>query len=286
MTRDKALPGRRRDAAIVRAQAALAPQPGSLPDSLREVGEHALVAVRRWADPRERELRRRRRVRRRSFQLGTASGLTTAGAVGLVVISAPAWIVVVLGGGAVALVTGTALSARRYLRLRGVPLPQAAFVPRKQPPMWSRARGPIARLVRAERALHGLGAQIARGNRLPDDELTDMLETAGSGSAALHALAADITAMEQALGAMTRAKSPAAQPLTDNLQLALDRLDTGVVEYEQVVAAAGRILAVPETAVVRHNFDAIVADLRHAADRLDSWAQALTEVADQQVRMP
>ncbi|MFD6156500.1 hypothetical protein ACFWF7_18150 [Nocardia sp. NPDC060256] len=283
MTRDKALPGRRRDAAIVRAQAALAPQPGSLPDSLREVGEHALVTVRRWADPRERELRRRRRARRRSFQLGTASGITTAGAVGLVVLTAPAWIVVVIGGGAVALVTGTALSARRYLRLRNTPLPQATFIPRKQPPLWSRARGPIARLVRAERALHGLGAQIARGNRLPDDELTDMLETADSGSAALHALAADITAMEQALGAMGRTKSPAAVGLTDNLQFALGRLDTGVEEYEQVVAAAGRILAVPESAVLRHNFDAIVADLRHAADRLDGWAQALTEVADQQV---
>lgn len=283
MTRDKALPGRRRDAAIVRAQAALAPQPGSLPDSLREVGEHALVTVRRWADPRERELRRRRRARRRSFQLGTASGITTAGAVGLVVLTAPAWIVVVIGGGAVALVTSTALSARRYLRLRNTPLPQATFIPRKQPPLWSRARGPIARLVRAERALHGLGTQIARGNRLPDDELTDMLETADSGSAALHALAADITAMEQALGAMGRAKSPATAGLTDNLHFALGRLDTGVVEYEQVVAAAGRILAVPESAVLRHNFDAIVADLRHAADRLDGWAQALIEVADQQV---
>ncbi|WP_405165764.1 hypothetical protein OG203_12145 [Nocardia sp. NBC_01499] len=283
MTRDKAFPGRRRDAAIVRAQAALAPQPGSLPDSLREAGEHALVAVRRWADPRERELRRRRRVRRRSFQLGTASGITTAGAVGLVILTAPAWIVVVIGSGAVALATGTALSARRYLRLRNSPLPQATFIPRKQPPLWSRARGPIARLVRAERALHALGAQIARGNRLPDDELTDMLETAGSGSAALHALAADVTAMEQALGAMGRTKSPAAAALTDNLHFALGRLDTGVVEYEQVVAAAGRILAVPESAVLRHNFDAIVADLRHAADRLDGWAQALTEVADQQV---
>ncbi|QIS05072.1 hypothetical protein F5X71_24590 [Nocardia brasiliensis] len=281
----KVRPGRRRDAVIVRAQAALAPQPGSLPDSLREVGEHALVAVRRWADPRERELRRRRRARRRSFQLGTAGGLTTAGAVGLAVISAPAWIVVVLGGGAVALVTGTALSARRYLRLRGVPLPRAAFIPRKQPPPWSRARGPIARLVRAERALHGLAAQIAHGNRLPDDELADMLETAGSGSAALHALAADVTAMEQALGAMGRSNSPAAAGLTDNLHFALARLDSGVAEYEQVVAAAGRILAVPESAVLRHNFDTIVADLRHAADRLDGWAQALTEIADQKSPM-
>jgi hypothetical protein len=253
---------------------------------LREAGEHALVAVRRWADPRERELRKRRRVRRRSYQLGTVGGLTTAGAVGLVVISAPVWAVVVLGGGAVALVTGTALSARRYLQLRGAPLPQAAFIPRKQPPPWSTARGPIGRLVRAEKALHGLGAQIARSNRLPDDELVDMLETANSGAAALHALASDITAMEQALGALARSTSVVADALTENMHLALARLDGGVAEYEQVVAAAGGILAVPESAVLRHNFDAIVADLRHAADRLDGWAQALTEVADQQSVAP
>lgn len=281
-TREQGKGGRRRGAALVRAQAVLAPQPGSLPDNLREVGEHALVAVRRWADPRERELRKRRRARRRSFQLGAIGGLTTAGTVGLMVISAPVWAVVVVGGGAVALVTGTALSARRYLQLRSAPLPQAAYIPRKQPPPWSSARGPISRLVRAERALHGLGTQIARANRLPEDDLADMLETAGSGAAALHALAADITAMQQALGAMGYAKSVAAVDITENMQFALGRLDSGVAEYEQVVAAAGRILAVPDSAVLRHNFDTIVADLRDAADRLDGWAQALAEVADRQ----
>ncbi|WP_039799286.1 phage shock envelope stress response protein PspM [Nocardia araoensis] len=272
-----------RGTAMIRAQAALAPQPGSLPDSLREVGENALVAVRRWADPRERELRRRRRARRRSFQLGTVSGLTTVGTVGLVALSAPVWAVVMVGGGAVALVTGAALSTRRYLRLRGAPLPQAAFLPRKQPPLWSNARPPIARLVRAEKALHGIGVQIARSHRLPPDELADMLETAASGAAALHALADDITAMEQGLGAIESANSPAAVALSENLRLILARLDAGVAEYEQVVAAAGRILAVPENTVVRHNFDTIVADLRHASDRLDGWAQALIEVADKSV---
>ncbi|MEU1544392.1 hypothetical protein [Nocardia sp. NPDC005745] len=282
--RERQLDARRlRGSAMIRAQAALAPQPGSLPDSLREVGENALVAVRRWADPRERELRRRRRARRRSFQLGTVSGLTTAGTVGLVVVSAPVWAVVMVGGGAVALVTGAALSTRRYLRLRGAPLPQAAFVPRKQPPLWSIARPSIARLVRAEKALRAMGAQIARSHRLPTDELADMLETAASGAAALHALAADITAMEQGLGAMGSANSPAAVALTENLRLTAARLDAGVAEYEQVVAAAGRILAVPENTVVRHHFDTIVADLRHASDRLDGWAQALIEVADKSV---
>ncbi len=131
--------------------------------------------------------------------------------------------------------------------------------------------------------MHGLTAQIARSKRLPDDELADMMETAESGAAALHALAADITAMEHALGMMGATTSDATAGISGNVGLALTRLDSGVVEYEQVVAAAGRILAVPETIVLRHDFDMIVSDLRHAADRLDGWAQALTEVADHQV---
>lgn len=254
-----------------------------LPDTLRGMGEHALVAVRRWADPRERELRKRRRARRRSFQLGTVSGLTTAGAVGLVVISAPAWAVVFLSGGAVALVTGTALSARRYLRLRGIPLPHPVFVPRKQPPPRSAARAPIARLVGAERALHGLIAHLGASNRLPREELVDMVETANSGAAALHALGVDIVQMENALDVVGRNNPQAAEALTANVRFALTRLESGIVEYEQVVTAAGAILAVPESTVVAYRFDGIVADLRHAADRLDGWAQALAEVADRPV---
>ncbi|QIS14152.1 phage shock envelope stress response protein PspM [Nocardia arthritidis] len=280
---DRQSRGRRKGSALVRAQAALAQQPGTLPESLLEMGEHALVAVRKWADPRERELRRRRRARRRSFQLGTASGITTVGTVGLMIVSAPAWAVVVVGGGAVALVTGTALSARRYLQLRSSPLPQAAFIPRKRPPLRSMARGSIDRLLRAERALHGLSTQIARSRRLPVEELTEMVETAASGANALHALAADIAAMEQALGMVGRTNADAAAALTGNVRLTVTRLDAGVTEYEQVVAAASRILAVPESAVLAHQFDGIVAELRHAADRLDGWAQALTEVADRPV---
>ncbi|MEU8901741.1 hypothetical protein [Nocardia sp. NPDC048505] len=251
--------------------------PSNLPESLREAGESALTAVRKWADPRERELRKRRRARRASFQLGTASGLTTAGAVGLVVISAPIGAVVVLGGFAVALVTGAAYSARRYLRLRSVPLPQAAYVPRKQPPLGSASRPAIARLAQAERAMHGLTAAIGRSNRLPPDEFAEMVETAASGAEALHALSVDIVHMERALIAVG---SEAANALRANVQFAVSRLEAGVAEYEQVVAAAGGVLAVPESLVVAHQFDTIVSDLRHAADRLDGWAQALTEVAD------
>ncbi|GGK41786.1 phage shock envelope stress response protein PspM [Nocardia camponoti] len=268
-------------AALSRAAAS-----GGVPATLREVGSQALVAVRKWADPRERELRRRRRLRRRSFQLGTASGLTTVGVVGLAVVSAPAWAVVVIGGGAVALVTGTAVNARRYLRTRGQPLPQAAFIAPKSPPLRSAARAPIQRLIRAERALYDLSDQIARGRRLPEDELRDLLDTARSGAAALHALAADIVAMERAADTVGRANPDTVAALTATVAGVVARLETGVVEYEQLVAAAARILAVPEDTVVAYQFNGIVADLREAADRLDGWAQALADLAEPPVDRP
>lgn len=270
---------------LARAWPELQPQAAYVADSLREAGENALVAVRRWADPRERELRKRRRARRRSIGLGTASGLTTAGALGLIVLSAPAWAVVVLGGGAVALVTGAALSTRRYLRLRRAPLPPAGYIPRKLPAARSAARPAMARLARAERALHEVTGQIARSHRLPQDELEDMVATAASGAAALTALAADIATLEEAAralggGAAERAGGADAHRLQETLRSIVARLDLGVAEYEQVVAAATRVLAVDETGALRYRFDGIVADLRHAADRMDGWAQALTELAD------
>ncbi|WP_114755727.1 phage shock envelope stress response protein PspM [Nocardia pseudobrasiliensis] len=251
-----------------------------LSDGLREAGEHVFHAVRKWADPREREMRRRRRVRRRSVRLGAASGITALGTAGLVLVSAPAWAVLIVGSGAAALVTGAAVTTRRYLELRRNPLPDAAFVPRKLPPVRSAARAPIARLVQAERALHALGRQIARGGRLPDDDLVDTLETAGSGAAALHALAADVVAMEQAAGVVAQVKSLPGTALADHVRLSVDRLHSGVDEYEELVAAAGRILAVPESPALPDDLGWELEKLRDAADRLDGWAQALTDLAD------
>ncbi|WP_231387092.1 phage shock envelope stress response protein PspM [Nocardia sp. BMG111209] len=247
-------------------------------ETVREVGEQALHAVRKWADPRERELRRRRRFRRRTLRLGAASGITALGTAGLVILSAPAWAVVVVAGGAAALVTGAAVSTRRYLALKRNPLPQAAFVPAKLPPVRSAARAPISRLIRAERALHTLGTQIARHGRLPADDLTDTLETAGSGAAALHALAADVTAMEQAIGLVGQSYST--PDLTTRVAVVVARLDSGVDEYELLVAAAGRILAAPHDPAIPDHLGWALTDLRDAADRLDGWAHALAELAD------
>ncbi|MFG3523411.1 hypothetical protein ACGF5S_24350 [Nocardia nova] len=253
---------------------------GRVPGTLRDAGEFALHAVRKWADPRERELRRRRRVRRRSLRWSAASGVTALGTAGLVAISAPVWAVVVVGGGAAALVTGAAVSTRRYLELRRNPLPPAAFVPRRLPAVQSAARAPIARLVRAERAFHALGRQIEASGRIPADDFADTVATAASGAAALHALAGDIAAMEKALAVV--ATSHAGAGLRQQSGAMVGRLESGVTEYEQLVAAAGQILAAgaSEAPTPADEFGWAMFTLREAADRLDGWAQALTDLAD------
>lgn len=271
---------------VLRSVPRIDEQAAALPDALREAREHALGAVRRWSDPRERELRKRRRVRRRSVRLGIASGVAVAGVVGLVLGSAPAWMVVVLVIGAISSLAGTASSTRRYVRLREAQLPRAAYRPRKLPAVRSVARAPMSRLARAERALHELGEQLAGSRRLPENELADLLVTAASGAASLDALATDIVAMERTVAAVGGTNPNAAADLTQNMHAALDRLETGIIDYEQTVAAAGRILGAPADVVVQHEFDMVVADLRHAADRLDSWAQALSELAENPGTLP
>jgi len=251
-----------------------------LPDALREAGEHAIHAVRAWAEPREREMRRRRRARRRSLRWGTATGITAAGTAGLAILSAPVWAVIVGGGGAVVMVTGAAVSTRRYLVMRRNALPQAVFVPRKLPPVRSITREPITRLVRAEEGFHALINQIARGRRLPAEDLDDTLETAASSAAALHALAADVAAMEKTAGLVARGITLPGVDLSPQVRVVAARLHIGVTEYEHLVAAAAGILTVPESTAAPTELDLALLNLRDSADRLDGWAQALADLAD------
>jgi hypothetical protein len=241
---------------------------------LRELSMTALVAVRRWADPRERELRRRRRARANTMRLGAASGVTAAGAIGLAVVSAPVWAVVVVGGGTAVLVANSALAARRYLRLRRRPLPAAAFIKRPLPPLGSAARTPLARLVKAERALYELSAAISRTRRLAPEDLEDTVSAANSSAAALHALASDIVAMEEAASAAGKF----GQDLVRTVTVSVRQLHEGVVEYERVVTAAAHVLAVTDAGSAI-TAPAANAELRAAADRLDGWAEALAELA-------
>lgn len=230
--------------------------------------EHAVHKFRRWSDPRERELRRRRRARRHTLRLGAGAGTGVAGTVGLLSASAPGWVVVVVGGAAAVLTAGAGLSTQRYVRMSHQPLPAATFVPAALPPIGSAARAPMARLVQAQRALHTLGEQISHRGRLPADDLSEALSTADSAAAALHSMAADVAALEQA-------DTPS---LAGYIRDSVTRLDTGVTGYEQVVSAAAGILTAPDTSPLPDDFTVACQSLRATTDRLDSWAEALDDL--------
>ena len=242
---------------------------------LRTIGESVLVAVRQWADPRERELRKRRRARRRSIRLGTASGFTAVGAAALTVVAAPFWAVVLTGTGAAALVVPAALATKRYLRLRAKPLPAAGATVRMLPPMTSRARAPMVRLASSERSLREVLVIIDRSAPVPAEDIAETVETAESAAAALHALSKDIIALERA----AKRAGAAAPELEHSVGLALAELAAGVQEYEKLLRAAARLTS-PASAARLSATESATWELRLAADRLDGWAEALTELAD------
>lgn len=239
---------------------------------LRDIGESFLVSVRRWADPRERLLRKTRRARRRSIRYGTASGVTAVGAAGLVAAAAPAWVVVITTGGAALLVVPAALAARTYLRLRDQALP-ASSPQRALPPVGSAAREPIARLGRLERSLDDVLAVVARSAPVPPHELAETADTARSAGDALRALSVDIVALERA----AKRVGGSSPELHQSVMLAIGELKAGLREFEHLLDAAARMT--PLTAGSRPTWDAPDHELRIAADRLDSWADALAELA-------
>lgn len=225
-----------------------------------------LFVVQRWAEPRAREVRRRRRVRQRSVRYSVISGAATAGTVGLAVMSAPVWIVVATAAGAVVFVVPAAVASRTHLRLRGRPLPAARFVPHPLPPLGSAARSSAARLVRAERAMHELQRVIAESGRLPIDEVSETVEVAETEAAALHALAGHVVALERTAGVVGTADSLGATE-------AVRRLDIGVGEYESMVSAAVRVAEAAGAPGPGGG-----AGLRGAVDRLEGWADALVDI--------
>ena len=244
---------------------------------LRDVGESMLHAVAQWAPPRERELRKRRRARRRSIRYSAATGVTAIGTAGLVAVAAPVWAIVATGGGATVLVVPAALAIRKYRRLRSKPLPEATTRRPSAPPLTSAARAPMVRLTRTERSLRELLAVIARSSPVPADELAETDDTARSASAALHALAADIVAMERA-GRHAANKTLSNTELGSAVAAAVAQLEAGVAEYEELLAAAVR-MTVPVAAAPRTAIEAASMEMRYAADRLDGWAEGLAELA-------
>ena len=169
------------------------------------LGESVIGAVRAWVDPRERELRRRRRARRTDDPLQRSHGRRGAERRRD-------------GGAGRSGVDGCAPGGCQRWSSRFRPCwPRASTTACGASPCRRRvrcaehcrranssARAPMTRLSRAEHSLAELYPVIERSAMVPADELAETMAAAASAAVALRALGDDVVAMERArVGAET-----------------------------------------------------------------------------------
>ncbi len=240
---------------------------------LREVGGTVADSMRRWSDPRERMLRKRRRARKRATRFGVASGASVVGAASLAAASAPDWTMVATGGAAALFAVPAVVAFGTYRQLTATPLPPPAVSRQPLPPVGSAARAPMDRLASAESSLQQLLGVLSRSEVVDVEELDHTGETARAASAALRSVAADVVAMESA----GRGTAAAATHLERSIRSAVGQLDVGVAQYEGLVTAAAKMTA-PAQSSSYSLLGRQREELLSASDRLEGWAEALGEV--------
>ncbi|WP_174565308.1 phage shock envelope stress response protein PspM [Rhodococcoides yunnanense] len=243
-------------------------------DGARRFGESMVDAAGRWNDPRQKQIRRIRRARRRGSWLGGASGVSTASTVGLAAASAPEWMMLATGGTAMLFAVPAVFAVGRFRRLRAQPLPPQRPGRTALPARTSAAHEPLQRLAGAQRSLYELSGVLSRSESVDPADLADTMEVAEGAAAALRAMAGDVVSMERAAESNARA----AAHLESAISGAAHDLESGVDQYEELVAAAARLTA--PARLPMSSVDVRRAELTSATDRLEGWATALAELAE------
>ncbi|WP_149359917.1 phage shock envelope stress response protein PspM [Lolliginicoccus suaedae] len=259
---------------------------------LRDVHGRVTDAVTRFTDPREKQIRRTRKARRRSVRLGAASGITGTGTVGLAIASsAPDW-TIIAGGGATALFAVPAVMAwQRFRTYRTQPLPPVRPARRFHPAYSSAAYDAMLRLGDAEQSLYRMLTVLSRAEVVPHSDLEEISVTSAAAGDALEATARDVVEMEHAQKALRgrgqRRGAPGAQhDLRLPISALADQVTEGVEEIEALARAASQMTeavfdrsrpAQPGGRVVEA-MDKRRAELLDAADRLEGLAHGLREL--------
>lgn len=243
-------------------------------DTARRFGESAVEAFGRWNDPRQKQIRRIKRARRRGSWFGSASGISAASTAGLAVASAPEWTMLATGGGAAVLAVPAAFAFTKYRRLRAEPLAAARPTKTALPGRSSAAYEPMSRLVGAQQSLYELSGVLMRSEFVDSAELAETGDVAAAAARALTEMATDIVAMERAADANARAGAHLAATIASSAA----ELGTGVDQYEELVAAAARLTT--PTGIPSSALEGRRAELVSATDRLEGWATALAELAE------
>lgn len=226
------------------------------------------------ADPRARQLRRRRRALRWGL-------IFSAGCVfwALVTILLAAWgwfalLLEITGAVAVVMAVPATLLLFRYRWLRAEPLPtpRAASV-RRLPPPGSAARPAMYALGASERGFVSLVGVIERGAMLPAEEIRDLTAAADKTSTAMAATAAEVVSLERAAHYSESSRSH----LVPTINAFTAQLSAGVRQYNEMVTAAAQLVSSANGGALT-DAQRYRAELAGATDRLVGWAQAFEEL--------
>jgi hypothetical protein len=215
-------------------------------DTASDVSELVAQKISAATDPRERQLRRRRRSLR--WGLIFTAGCVFWGAV-TAILAAWGWFALLLE------ITG------------GVAVVEAMIATR--PAMYA--------LGASERGFFSLLGVMERGNMLPDTEIRELTTAAKQSSAAMAATAAEVVSMERAAHGTPQTRTY----LAPTINAFTAQLSAGVRQYNEMVTAAAQLVSSANADVGA----ALVAsrqryrdELTGATDRLIGWSQAFDEL--------
>lgn len=131
----------------------------------------------------------------------------------------------------------------------------------------------MSRLVGAETSLFEILGVLHRADTLVPGELNEITATADSALRAMFALSFDIVAMERATAATPKVR----ESLGPTINSAVDELQAGLDQYEDLVNSAANLTA-PHTPSALVGFNRQLSALHAASERLSSLAEAIGEI--------
>ena len=244
-------------------------------DTAAELSDVLAQKLSSAADPRAKQLRKRKWALRLALFFGVSSLIWLGVTFLLASWSTPAWALFIPAPIAVGAAFLATLSFLRYRWLRGEPLPpQRSRATRRLPPWGSAARQPMAALAASERGLFSLISVLERGKMLPAGELREVVAVANQSAATMAATADEVVSMERAV-----ANAPGSRThLAPTIAAFTSQLERGAGQYNDMVTAAAQLVSAtsqPDGPMSQQRYRD---ELVNATDRLTGWAQAFDEL--------
>jgi hypothetical protein len=247
-------------------------------DTAAELSDVVAERLSAAADPRARQLRKRRWALRLALFFTVTCGFWVLVTGVLASWSTPVWALLITGLIAAGAAFPATLLFLRYRWLKASPLPAPrSRATRRLPPWGSAARQPMAALAASERSLFSLLGVMERGRMLPAGELRDLAAAANQTAATMAATAHEVVSMERAMRNAPQARAH----LAPTVNAFTSQLNHGVQQYNEMVTAAAQLVSAVNTGPMSSSpmsRQRYREELVNATDRLLGWAQAFDEL--------